>query len=116
MDGIGLRFETVEHGGEYPDTMPQAIKLTDSRPLVHLRADHAGRQGRGQSRIHNRHRRRQNVFLLQNFCNLCGESRRCVGGRPFDGSGDQRVIVSHCPTSSLLWLSERSVFEFLRHH
>ena len=30
MDGIGLRFETFDHGGEYPDTMPQAIKLTDA--------------------------------------------------------------------------------------
>ena len=27
MGGTGLRFETMEHGGEYPDTMPQAIKL-----------------------------------------------------------------------------------------
>jgi hypothetical protein len=23
MDGTGLRFETLEHGGEYPDTMPK---------------------------------------------------------------------------------------------
>jgi hypothetical protein len=30
MDGIGLRFQTLEHGGEYPDTMPQAIELTDA--------------------------------------------------------------------------------------
>jgi len=30
MDGTGLTFETMEHGGEYPDTMPQAIKLTDA--------------------------------------------------------------------------------------
>jgi hypothetical protein len=30
MDGTGLRFETMDHGGEYPDTMPQAIKLTDA--------------------------------------------------------------------------------------
>jgi hypothetical protein len=30
MDGSGLRFETMDHGGEYPDDMPQAIKLTDS--------------------------------------------------------------------------------------
>jgi len=30
MDGTGLRFETIEHGGEYPDTMPQAIKLFDA--------------------------------------------------------------------------------------
>ena len=29
LDGTGLRFETMEHGGEYPDTMPQAIKLID---------------------------------------------------------------------------------------
>jgi hypothetical protein len=30
MDGTGLAFEAMEHGGEYPDTMPQAIKLTDA--------------------------------------------------------------------------------------
>ena len=30
MDGTGLRFETLDHGGEYPDTMPQAIKLIDA--------------------------------------------------------------------------------------
>jgi hypothetical protein len=30
MDGTGLRFETMEHGWEYPDTMPQAIKLIDA--------------------------------------------------------------------------------------
>jgi hypothetical protein len=30
MDGTGLRFETMEHGGEYPDTMPQAIKVIDA--------------------------------------------------------------------------------------
>ena len=30
MDGTGLSFETMEHGGEYPDTMPQAIKLIDA--------------------------------------------------------------------------------------
>jgi hypothetical protein len=30
LDGTDLRFETMEHGGEYPDTMPQAIKLTDA--------------------------------------------------------------------------------------
>jgi hypothetical protein len=23
MNGTGLRFETMEHGGEYPDAMPQ---------------------------------------------------------------------------------------------
>jgi hypothetical protein len=26
-DGRGLTFETLEHGGEYPDNMPQAIRL-----------------------------------------------------------------------------------------
>jgi hypothetical protein len=29
LDGAGLRFEALDHGGEYPDTMPQAIRLTD---------------------------------------------------------------------------------------
>jgi hypothetical protein len=30
LDGSGLRFEPIEHGGDYPDRMPQAIKLTDA--------------------------------------------------------------------------------------
>ena len=30
QDGRGWKFETLEHGGEYPDTMPQAIRLTDA--------------------------------------------------------------------------------------
>ena len=30
MDGAGLSFQTLEHGGEEPDTMPQAIRLTDA--------------------------------------------------------------------------------------
>jgi hypothetical protein len=30
LDGTGLRFETMDHGGEYPDAMPQAIRLTDA--------------------------------------------------------------------------------------
>jgi len=30
MDGADLRFETMEHGREYPDAMPQAIKLSDA--------------------------------------------------------------------------------------
>jgi hypothetical protein len=30
LDGTGLRFETLDHGGEYSDTMPQAIKLIDA--------------------------------------------------------------------------------------
>jgi hypothetical protein len=30
MDGTGLRFETMDHGGEYSDAIPQAIKLTDA--------------------------------------------------------------------------------------
>ena len=31
LNGSGLRFETLEHGGEHPDTMPQAIRLTDAK-------------------------------------------------------------------------------------
>lgn len=30
LDGAGLTFETLEHGGDEPDTMPQAIKLIDA--------------------------------------------------------------------------------------
>jgi hypothetical protein len=30
LDGSGLRFETMDHGGEYPDAMPQAIRLIDA--------------------------------------------------------------------------------------
>jgi hypothetical protein len=37
---MGLACETIEHGGEYPDTMPHAIKLIDAESLLHLRADH----------------------------------------------------------------------------
>ena len=52
LDGTGLRFETREHGGGYPDTMPQAIKLIDAGGTVlRLRADHARRQGGRQPRI-----------------------------------------------------------------
>lgn len=29
LDGSGMTFETLEHGGKYPDAMPQAIKMTD---------------------------------------------------------------------------------------
>jgi hypothetical protein len=38
MDGTGLRFETLEHGGEYPDRMPQAIRLIDAegRSCIYL--------------------------------------------------------------------------------
>ena len=30
-DGVGLRFETGEHGGDYPDNMPQTITVTDAQ-------------------------------------------------------------------------------------
>lgn len=30
MDGSGLTFTTLEHGGKYPDMMPQAIRVTDA--------------------------------------------------------------------------------------
>lgn len=33
-DRCGLKFETLEHGGEYPDNMPQAIRLTDAEGRV----------------------------------------------------------------------------------
>ena len=30
LNGSGLQFETLEHCGEYPDTMPQAVRITDA--------------------------------------------------------------------------------------
>src|SRR5450755_3372023 len=43
MDGTGLRIETLEHGGEYPDTMPQAIKLMRAAPASTCRSHRTGR-------------------------------------------------------------------------
>jgi hypothetical protein len=42
MDGTDLTFETLEHGGEYPDTMPQAIRLTDAegRSCIYVPVTH----------------------------------------------------------------------------
>ena len=31
MNGTGLTFATGEHGGEYPDDMPQLVRLTDAQ-------------------------------------------------------------------------------------
>lgn len=31
MDGADLSVETLEHGGEYPDMMPQALRVADSQ-------------------------------------------------------------------------------------
>ena len=28
--GTGLTFETLEHGGAYPDMLPQAIRVTNA--------------------------------------------------------------------------------------
>ena len=30
MDGRSLSVETLEHGGEYPDMMPQALRVVDA--------------------------------------------------------------------------------------
>lgn len=30
LDGTDLTFTTLEHGGEFPDCMPQAIEVKDS--------------------------------------------------------------------------------------
>jgi hypothetical protein len=30
LDGSELKFETMEHGGKFPDSMPQAIRVTDA--------------------------------------------------------------------------------------
>ena len=38
LDGTGLQFETLDHGGEYPDTMRQAIKLIDAEGRSYIYA------------------------------------------------------------------------------
>jgi hypothetical protein len=45
LDGTGLRFETMDHGCEYPDTMPQAIKLVDAeaRSCIYVPISQDGR-------------------------------------------------------------------------
>jgi hypothetical protein len=47
--GSGLRFKTLDHGGEYPDTMPQAIGDGSLEANMPLRPGHAGRESRGRS-------------------------------------------------------------------
>jgi len=51
MNGAGLRFETMDHGGEYPDLMPQAIKLTDAlgRSCIYVPITQNGRVVDSQS-------------------------------------------------------------------
>ena len=45
LRGDGWTFETLEHGGEYPDCMPQAIRATDAegRSCIYLPVTHGGR-------------------------------------------------------------------------
>jgi hypothetical protein len=44
-NGTGLRFETMDHGGEYSDAMPQAIKLIDAegRSCIYVPISQDGR-------------------------------------------------------------------------
>ena len=51
-DGRGWKFETLEHGGDEPDNMPQAIRATDAeRALGDVCSAHRGRQDRGRASI-----------------------------------------------------------------
>ena len=45
MDGSTLRFQTLDHGGEYDDDMPQSIRVTDEqgRSCVYSAVRVAGR-------------------------------------------------------------------------
>jgi hypothetical protein len=55
MHGTGFRFETLERGGEYPDTIPQAIKLMDAegRSCIYVPITQDGKVVR-QPRLHPR--------------------------------------------------------------
>lgn len=50
LDGTGLRIETIDHGGEYPDAMPQAIRLIDAegRSCIYVPIMQNGRVVDGQ--------------------------------------------------------------------
>jgi hypothetical protein len=51
-DGTGLRFETGEHGGDYPDNMPQAITVTGGGPCT-IPYESAARSSSPNSRARN---------------------------------------------------------------
>lgn len=36
LDGSTLKFETLDHGGAEPDTMPQAIRVTDAQGVSRI--------------------------------------------------------------------------------
>jgi hypothetical protein len=44
LDGAGWKYENLEHGGKYPDSMPQAIRATDAqgRVCIYLPITHDG--------------------------------------------------------------------------
>jgi hypothetical protein len=44
MDGRTLTYEPLEHGGEYPDCMPLAIRVTDAwgRSCIYLPIEEGG--------------------------------------------------------------------------
>jgi hypothetical protein len=50
LDGRGLLFETLDHGGEYPDAMPQTIRVTDAlgRSCLYVPTSQDGRVVDGQ--------------------------------------------------------------------
>ena len=47
-----LKFETLEHGGKYPDTMPQALRVSDreGRSCIFEPAEELGPEERPQDR------------------------------------------------------------------
>jgi hypothetical protein len=51
LDGTGLRFETMEHGGEYPDTMPQARVDAEGRSCIYVPITQFGKVVDGQGYI-----------------------------------------------------------------
>jgi len=73
MEGTGLRFETMEHGGEYPDTMPPILSLEEPRPRGTVLGERADR----------RHVREAEHYLR---CKICG------------GFIDARDVGGHCRT------------------
>jgi len=80
LDGKGWTYINLEHGGEYPDTMPQAIRAVDSegRSCIYLPVKENGKVVDSKGFY----------FEPNHICKfeLMGDNRRCqVCGESFDG-------------------------------
>jgi hypothetical protein len=82
-DGRDWTFETLEHGGDEPDNMPQAIRATDpAGPLGGLCPAHTARQDRGPAPVfRDGYRAGARLMTIRSFEDPVGKSSQTVGRR-----------------------------------